>query len=76
VTPALVADASGFDDEFRILALVLFPIVLFLGLATYVRIAQINLEDIYLVAAMNRLRRAYVECAGGPRPLHERCQRR
>jgi hypothetical protein len=41
----------------------LFPIVLFLGLATYVRIVQINLDDIYLVAAMNRLRRAYVDSA-------------
>jgi hypothetical protein len=60
---ALVADASGFDDEFRIFALVLFPIVLFLGLATYVRIVQINHEDIYLVGAMNRLRRAYVDSA-------------
>jgi hypothetical protein len=60
---ALVADASGFDDEFKIFALVLFPIVLFLGPATYVRIVQINLDDIYLVAAMNRLRRAYVDSA-------------
>jgi hypothetical protein len=63
VALALVADASGFGDEFKIFALVLFPIVLFLGLATYVRVVQINLEDIYLIAAMNRLRRAYVEGA-------------
>jgi hypothetical protein len=28
-----------------------------------VRIVQINLDDIYLVAAMNRLRRAYVDSA-------------
>ena len=63
VALALVADASGFDDEFKIFALVLFPIVLFLGVATYVRIVQINLEDVYLVRAMNRLRRAYVDGA-------------
>ena len=63
VALALVADASGFDDGFKIFALVLFPIVLFLGLATYARIVQINLEDIHLMAAMNRLRRAYVESA-------------
>lgn len=63
VALALVADASGFDDEFKIFALVLFPIVLFLGVATYVRLVQINLEDIYLVAAMNRLRRAYIDAA-------------
>lgn len=61
VALALVADASGFDNDFKIFALVLFPIVLFLGVATYVRLVQINLEDIYLVAAMNRLRRAYID---------------
>ena len=63
VALALVADASGFGDEFKIFSLVLFPIVLFLGVATYVRLVQINLEDIYLVGAMNRLRRAYVDTA-------------
>jgi hypothetical protein len=63
VALALVADAAGFDNEFKIFALVLFPIVLFLGVATYVRLVQINLEDICLVAAMNRLRRAYVDSA-------------
>jgi hypothetical protein len=63
VALALVADASGFDNDFKIFALVLFPIVLFLGIATYVRVVQINLEDIYLVGAMNRLRRAYIDDA-------------
>jgi len=63
VALALVADASGFDNQFKIFALVLFPIVLFLGVATYVRLVQINLEDIYLMAAMNRLRRAYIDDA-------------
>jgi hypothetical protein len=63
VALALVADASGFDNEFQIFSLVLLPIVLFLGIATYVRLVQINLEDIYLVAAMNRLRRAYIDTA-------------
>lgn len=43
--------------------MVLFTIVLFLGLATYVRIVQINLEEIHLVGAMNRLRRAYADSA-------------
>jgi hypothetical protein len=63
VALALVADASGFDTDFKIFALVLFPIVLFLGIATYVRLVQINLEDIYLVGAINRLRRAYIDSA-------------
>jgi hypothetical protein len=68
VALALVADASGFDNDFKIFSLVLFPIVLFLGIATYVRLVQINLEDIYLVAAMNRLRRAYIDDAPEIRP--------
>lgn len=63
VALALVADASGFDSQFKIFSLVLFPIVLFLGIATYIRLVQINLEDIYLVGAMNRLRRAYIDAA-------------
>lgn len=63
VALALVADASGFGNDFKNFALVLFPIVLFLGVATYLRLVQINLEDIYLVSAMNRLRRAYIDTA-------------
>ena len=68
VALALVADASGFDDQFAVFALVLFPIVLFLGIATHVRIVQITLEDVYLVRAMNRMRRAYVDHAPEIRP--------
>jgi hypothetical protein len=60
VALALVADATAFGEGFRIFALVLFPLVLFLGLATYFRLIQINLQDLYYVAAMNRLRQAYV----------------
>lgn len=61
VALALAADASGFGSSFRLFALVLFPIVLFLGIAAYIRVCQINLDDIYLVVAMNRLRQAYVD---------------
>jgi len=68
VALALVADASGFDNQFAIFALVLFPIVLFLGIATHVRIVQITLEDVYLVRAMNRMRRAYIDHAPEIRP--------
>jgi hypothetical protein len=63
VALALVADASGFGDQFAVFALVLFPIVLFLGIATHVRLVQISLEDVYLVVATNRVRRAYVDAA-------------
>lgn len=61
VALALVADATGFDDSFTRFALFLFPIVFFLGVTTYVRVVQINEEDIFVVLAMNRLRRAYLD---------------
>lgn len=61
VALALAADASGFGRSFRLFALVLFPIVLFLGVAAYLRVCQINVDDVYLVMAMNRLRHAYVD---------------
>ena len=61
VALALIADATGFDDSFGAFALFVFPLVLFLGIATYVRLVQLNFEDVQLVIAMNRMRRAYLE---------------
>jgi hypothetical protein len=57
---ALLADATGFGPHTIMLALVLLPVVLLLGIATYVRQVQINDEEFQLVLAMNRLRHAYV----------------
>jgi hypothetical protein len=42
---ALVADATRFGPGTRTLALVLLPVVLFLGLVTYMRLVQIGSED-------------------------------
>lgn len=63
VALALVADATSFGESFFSFALVLFPMVLFLGVATYVKLVQINTDDIYQLRAMNRLRRAYLDIA-------------
>jgi hypothetical protein len=63
VALALIADATGFDESFGAFALFVFPLVLLLGVATYVRLVQLNQEDVYLVVAMNRMRRAYMEMA-------------
>jgi hypothetical protein len=60
VALALLADATGFGPQTTTLALVLLPVVLLLGIATYVRLVQINTEEFQLVLAMNRLRRAYL----------------
>jgi hypothetical protein len=58
---ALLADATGFGSQTRTLALVLLPVVFFLGVAAYVRLVQINTEEFQLVLAMNRLRHGYLE---------------
>jgi hypothetical protein len=60
---ALLADATGFGPQTTTLALVLPPVVLLLGVATYARLVQINTEEFQLVLAMNRLRRAYLTIA-------------
>jgi hypothetical protein len=65
---ALLADATGFGAQTTTLALVLLPVVLFLGLATHIRLVAINREEVELVLAMNRLRRAYLTIAPGLEP--------
>src|SRR4029450_5143435 len=60
---ALLADATGFGPQTTALALVLLPVVLLLGVATYVRLVLINTEEFQLVLAMNRLRPAYLTIA-------------
>jgi hypothetical protein len=65
---ALLADATGFGPQTIMLALVLLPVVLLLGIATYVRQVQINDEEFQLVLAMNRLRHAYLKIEPGLEP--------
>ena len=65
---ALLADATGFGPRTSTLALVLLPVVLLLGIATFVRQVQINNEEFQLVLAMNRLRRAYLTIEPGLEP--------
>jgi hypothetical protein len=64
VALALLADATGFGPQTTTLALV----VLLLGIATYVRLVQINTEEFQLVLVMNRLRRAYLTIEPGLEP--------
>jgi hypothetical protein len=52
-----MADATGFGPQTTTLALVLLPLVPLVGIATYVRLVQIDTEEFQLVLAMNRLRR-------------------
>lgn len=61
VALALIAQATGFDSRFRTFALVLLPVVLFVGITSFFRVVAANNEDGRWVIGMNRLRAAYVE---------------
>ncbi len=63
VALSLVAQATGFGDSFRVFALLVLPVVLLVGLATYIRLLEADIEDAWLVVGMNRLRHAYLELA-------------
>lgn len=61
VALALVAQATDFGDGFRVFALVILPVVLFIGLTTLLRLGLANYHDGLCVLGMNRIRAAYFE---------------
>ena len=60
---ALVAQATEFGTGFAAFALIILPVVLFLGVATYLRLVAINVDEDRWVGGMNRIRAAYLERA-------------
>jgi hypothetical protein len=60
---SLVANATGFGRDFRMFALLVLPVVLLVGVGTYFRLVEADIEDAWLVIGMNRLRHAYLELA-------------
>ena len=67
ITLALLSTAAG-GSRTSTIALVLLPVVLFLGIATHIRVVQINTEETEIMLAMNRLRHAYLQIAPGLEP--------
>lgn len=63
VALALIAQASSFGDRFRLFALAILPVVLFVGIGTVLRIGASNHYDAVCVAGMNRIRAGYLEIA-------------
>jgi hypothetical protein len=61
VALSLVVQAAGFEESFRIIALLVLPLVLLVGLTTFIRLVEADIEDAWLLVGMNRLRHAYVE---------------
>lgn len=60
---ALVAQATAFGEGFTAFALVILPVVLFLGVATFIRLVAVNNDEGRWVIGMNRIRGAYLEIA-------------
>lgn len=69
VALSLVADATGFGDAFIVFALLVLPIVLLVGLGTYIRLVEADCEDVWLLVGMNRLRNAYLQLAPDLEPF-------
>jgi hypothetical protein len=65
VALSLVVQAAGFQESFRMIALLVLPLVLLVGLTTFIRLVEADIEDAWLVVGMNRLRHAYVELLPG-----------
>jgi hypothetical protein len=61
VALAFVVDVSGVGPAFIAFSAVLFPVLIFLGAMTLIRIVQIGLSDASLVKGINRIRHAYLE---------------
>jgi hypothetical protein len=65
VALALAGPAMSFGSAFALFALVVLSVTLFLGVATYVRLLQVNNEDLYWVTGMNMLRGEYTRMVPG-----------
>jgi hypothetical protein len=60
---SLVANATGFGRDFRTFAMLILPVVLLIGVGTFFRLIEADIEDAWLVIGMNRIRHAYLELA-------------
>lgn len=65
VAIAFVAQATDFGSETAAFASMLLPVVLFLGLTTFIRAVDLSAEEVRWVAALDRARSAYAEAVPG-----------
>ena len=63
VALSLIGGVDGFHDAFFVVALVVLPVVLFVGVGTWLRMGATNYHDAIAVVGMNRIRAAYLEIA-------------
>jgi hypothetical protein len=65
VALALAGPAMSFGGAFPLFALIVLSVTLFLGIATFVRLVQVNNEDLYWVTGMNLIRAEYARLSPG-----------
>jgi hypothetical protein len=68
VALAFVAQVAQTGPAFTVLALIVMPTLLVIGLASFERLLQLGIENIRIVVAINRVRRYYLEIAPELRP--------
>jgi len=68
VALGLIGGIDGFGDAFYAFAFLILPVVLFVGVGAWIRVAGSNYHDAQTVFGMNRIRGAYLEIAPDLRP--------
>jgi hypothetical protein len=63
VALGLIGGIDGFGDAFFAFAFILLPVVLFIGIGAWLRMAASNYHDARTIIGMNRIRAAYLEIA-------------
>jgi hypothetical protein len=65
------AAQTGVDSsQFRTLALIVLPIVLFLGVATFIRLVQVQREAIVIITGINRIRHFFQTSVPAAKPYY------
>lgn len=63
VALALVGQGSSFGSQFLLFGIAILPVVLLLGIGTFIRLSQSNRLDARCVVGMNRIRAGYLHLA-------------
>ena len=65
VSLALVTQVSGLGQAFLIFSLLLFPVLIYTGISTLMRLGHLEAADAIYTQAINRIRNFYVTAAPG-----------
>jgi hypothetical protein len=63
VALSLIGGVDGFNDAFFVVALVVLPVDLFVGIGTWFRMGAANYHDAIAIVGMNRIRAGYLQIA-------------